>query len=100
MRELARLMSNSEIILSTDSGPAHLANAIGIPSVVLCGAGNEKNTAPYNDKGLTIIRLGLLPCEPCVKNICVLYGIPKCLELLDEKRIVNAMVRLTEEHSN
>jgi len=88
---LAALMVSSAAILTTDSGPAHLANAVGTPTVVLFGAGNEHNTAPYNKQNLTILRAGKLNCEPCVKNTCMLYGIPKCMELLDELQMINAL---------
>jgi heptosyltransferase-2 len=88
---LAELMAASRVILTTDSGPAHLANAVGAPTIALFGAGNENNTAPYNKNNLTIIRYGELICEPCVRNTCKLYGIPKCMEMLDEIKIINAL---------
>lgn len=91
--ELVRKLSAARLVLTTDSGPAHIANALGIHTITLFGAGNEQNTAPFNQSNLSIIRLGKLPCEPCVKNVCVLYGTPKCLEMLDEQIIVNTMVR-------
>ncbi|TWR29244.1 glycosyltransferase family 9 protein [Mucilaginibacter pallidiroseus] len=89
--ELAELMAGSTAVLSTDSGPAHLANALGIPTVALFGAGNEANTAPYNKDNLAIVRYGQLNCEPCVRNKCRLYGIPKCMQLLDENKIIKAL---------
>lgn len=89
--QLAGHMASATAILTTDSGPAHLANAIGRPTIVLFGAGNEHNTAPYNKPGLTVLRYGKLSCEPCVKNTCELYGIPKCMELLDELEIISAL---------
>ncbi|WP_214071559.1 glycosyltransferase family 9 protein [Mucilaginibacter sp. dw_454] len=88
---LSNLMASAKVVLSVDSGPAHLANALGIPVIALFGAGNEHNTAPYNKSNLTVIRSGQLECEPCVRNECKLYGIPKCMQLLDEPRIVNAL---------
>jgi len=88
---LARLMSGSALLLTTDSGPAHLANSLGTPTVVLFGAGNELNTAPYNKMNLSILRYGQLNCEPCVRNTCKLYGIPKCMQLLDELKIIAAL---------
>lgn len=88
---LSNLMVGAKILLSTDSGPAHLANSLGIPVIALFGAGNENNTAPYNKNNLTVLRAGQLNCEPCVRNECKLYGIPKCMELLDEQRIINAL---------
>jgi ADP-heptose:LPS heptosyltransferase len=84
-------MSAATALLTTDSGPAHLANSVGTPTIVLFGAGNEHNTAPYNKQGLTVLRYGKLSCEPCVKNTCKLYGVPKCLELLDELQIINTL---------
>jgi lipopolysaccharide heptosyltransferase II len=89
--ELCRLISTAKAVLTTDSGPAHLANALGVPTVVLFGAGNEKNTAPYNQQLLNVIRAGKLDCEPCVRNTCKLYGIPKCMQLIDEIEIINAL---------
>jgi lipopolysaccharide heptosyltransferase II len=88
---LTNLMASAKVLLTTDSGPAHLANSVGLPVVALFGAGNEVNTAPYNKNHLTVIRAGQLSCEPCVRNECKLYGIPKCMQLLDESRIINAL---------
>jgi lipopolysaccharide heptosyltransferase II len=88
---LCNLMASAKVVITTDSGPAHLANALGIPTIVLFGAGNEVNTAPYNKQHLSVLRAGKLECEPCVRNTCKLYGIPKCMQLLDETEIVNAL---------
>jgi lipopolysaccharide heptosyltransferase II len=91
--ELSRLMGESTAILTTDSGPAHMANALGTPVIVLFGAGNEHNTAPYNKQKLNILRYGKLDCEPCLKNTCKLYGVPKCLQLIDELSIIANLAR-------
>ncbi|MBK0378133.1 glycosyltransferase family 9 protein [Mucilaginibacter segetis] len=91
LAKLVNLTAGSRAVLTTDSGPAHLSNSLGTPTVVLFGAGNENNTAPYNKKGLTIIRYGGLTCEPCVRNTCKLYDSPKCMELLDEYKIIKAL---------
>jgi lipopolysaccharide heptosyltransferase II len=88
---LSGLMAESIATLTTDSGPAHMANAVGTPVIVLFGAGNEFNTAPYNKQNLNVLRYGKLDCEPCLKNTCELYGVPKCMELLDELQIINAL---------
>lgn len=88
---LLQLFAGSAAVLTTDSGPAHVANALGVHTIVLFGAGNENNTAPYNKDNRTIIRLGQLPCEPCVSNTCKVYGVPQCLVRLDEQIIVSAV---------
>jgi heptosyltransferase-2 len=88
---LADLMAGAKVLLTTDSGPAHLANSVGTPVIALFGAGNEHNTAPYNKSNVTVLRAEKLNCEPCVRNTCQLYGIPKCMELLDELQIINTL---------
>lgn len=93
LHELVKIIAAAGLVLTTDSGPAHVANASGVQTIVLFGAGNENNTAPFNKTNRTIIRLGTLDCEPCVKNKCLLYGIPKCLQLLDETMVIDQCLR-------
>ncbi len=88
---LISLMAASAAILTTDSGPAHMANSVGTPTIVLFGAGNEHNTAPYNKQNLTVIRYGKLSCEPCIKNTCELYDVPKCMQMIDDLQLINAL---------
>lgn len=94
---LARLLASARVVLSTDSGPAHLANALGTQTVVLFGAGNEANTSPYNKNAVEVVRLGRLSCEPCTKNICVCFATPQCLEQLDTQKII-AIVQQRKEY--
>lgn len=91
LAQLCELLASAQAMLTTDSGPAHLANAFGTHTVVLFGAGRESNTAPYNKNFRNIIRLGQLSCEPCEKNVCVKYATPQCLERLDSTRIVETL---------
>lgn len=92
--QLMQLFATSAAVLTTDSGPAHVANALAVHTIVLFGAGNENNTAPYNKNNRTIIRLGELKCEPCVSNTCKIYGVPQCLVRLDENLIVQAVANV------
>lgn len=89
--ELVQIIGHSSGMVSTDSGPAHVANALGTPLVVLFGAGDEQQTAPFNPTRRAIVRLGQLHCEPCQKNTCV-YVLPKCLLQLEEDRIVQLLL--------
>lgn len=99
LSQLLQLLAGCTVMLSTDSGPAHVANALGVHTVVLFGAGNEKSTAPYNDNK-TIVRLGQLPCEPCVSNTCKKFDTPHCLTLLPEIAIVIAVVGALAKNKN
>ena len=98
MSELIQLLGAASFVLTTDSGPAHLANALGTPVIVLFGAGNEANTAPYHKNNCQVIRLGKLSCEPCRKNVCVRYEVPQCLEQLNSYGIVAAVKQELDRH--
>lgn len=93
INELAEIISHAKLVLSTDSGIAHLGNAFGVYTIVLFGAGNENKTAPHNKEKCTVIRLGELSCEPCENNICKRFGTPKCLTLLDDQRITDEVLK-------
>jgi heptosyltransferase II len=95
LKELVSLIASASLMISTDSGPAHLSNALGVPTVVLFGAGNEQNTAPYNEKLVSIVRNGSLPCEPCVKNTCK-FSEPKCLIEMDFTKIQVAIQKFKQ----
>ena len=47
--EYAELISCSFLLLSGDTGPAHLALALNVPAVIILGGGHYKNYFPYPD---------------------------------------------------
>ena len=74
----------ASLLLSTDSGPAHVANALGTPLVVCFGPGDETSTGPYHAGNAVVARApGPVPCAGCT-NICKFGDAPPCLLNLDE----------------
>ena len=68
LRELAALYRQASVLLTTDSGPMHLAAAVGTPVVALFGPTSPERTGPYGT-GHTIIRKGMA-CSPCFRKVC------------------------------
>lgn len=66
--ELACLYKKAQLVITTDSGPMHLAAAAGIPVIALFGPTDPQRTGPYGE-GHTIIRADL-PCSPCFLKKC------------------------------
>lgn len=71
LRELAAICSRAGVFIGNDSGPAHLAAAVGVPIVVLSGADDPKETSPLSTHK-RLIYLDHLECISCVKNKCPL----------------------------
>ena len=87
--ELARLLGTAAAVVSTDSGPAHLANALGTPTIACFSAGKEGNTGPFNAHNSCIIR-SEVDCQCAVSNTCKL-GTPPCLLGLEPRAIVEKL---------
>jgi len=60
MVEMGSILTSADILIANDSGPVHMAAAIGIPTVVLYGPTNPVRIGPYGT-GHQI----LLPATPC-----------------------------------
>lgn len=78
LRELIHILKLSELLISNDSGPAHIGYTVGTKTVVLFGAGDERKTGPYNTDRAIVLRASGIPCAPCEKNRCP-YGEPRCM---------------------
>ncbi len=68
LKELAALFKLSKGVVTVDSGPMHLASAMGANVVALFGPTAPWRTGPYG-AGHVVIRKGL-PCSPCFKRTC------------------------------
>ncbi|CCK79412.1 lipopolysaccharide heptosyltransferase II [Desulfobacula toluolica] len=80
LKSLAILYSKAKIIITTDTGPMHLAAAIKTPVIALFGPTAPWRTGPF---GLThkIIRKSM-SCSPCFKRICP-YGHHNCMKSIN-----------------
>jgi heptosyltransferase-1 len=68
LRELAALYKEASVLLTTDSGPMHLAAAVGTPVVALFGPTSAERTGPYGE-GHVVIRRDM-DCSPCFRKSC------------------------------
>lgn len=68
LRETIWLMRSAAAMVTNDTGPMHVASAIGIPVVTWYGAANEDEIAPPSPR--TTILNAHVPCSPCVKESC------------------------------
>ena len=93
LSELAQLLKEVHLLVSTDSGPAHLANSLHCPLVILLGAGDERNTGPYLAPHTVAVRAPGIACAPCVSVTCK-WGRPKCLLAISSDVVQQACASL------
>jgi len=68
LRDLAYLYGRASVLITTDSGPMHIAAAVGTPVIALFGPTSPSRTGPYG-KGHKVIRKDL-DCSPCFLKKC------------------------------
>jgi len=63
LREVSALIERAAAVITNDSGPMHVTDALGRPLVALFGPTNPVRTGPYHQPE-AVVRVDL-PCSPC-----------------------------------
>ncbi len=94
LSELFTLVSAASLLVSTDSGPAHVAAMLGIPVLTLFGSSSPSWTRPLGARVRVIYRA--LNCSPCFSSICPL-GTYACFQEISVDDVWQQAVDLLEE---
>lgn len=86
LRDLAHLYSLSSVVVTTDSGPMHIAAAMRTPVVALFGPTDPSRTGPYGE-GHIVIRKEI-SCSPCFLKKC---NSKKCMEEITVEEVFQAV---------
>ena len=63
--QLAALMGRCRLVLGVDSGPLHLAVAVGTPTVHLYGPVDSRTFGPWGDPARHVVLTSDMDCIPC-----------------------------------
>lgn len=91
LRELASLIKLCKVLLTNDSGPMHIAAAVGTPLVALFGSTNEVVTGPYQTG--TVIHKHV-SCSPCYQRVCPIDF--RCMKKIESDEVYQEIVRVLE----
>lgn len=83
--ELCALIDRADLVASGDSGPCHLAVALGRPLVAAYGPTDPQVHGPYYPRGPVQIHRADLPCSPCYSMSATAecpLGDPICMRLV------------------
>jgi heptosyltransferase-2 len=68
VRELMSLLSRCSFLVTNDSGPMHIAAALGVPLAAIFGPTDWRTTSPWTGNA-RIVRVGV-DCSPCMLREC------------------------------
>src|SRR4029077_16046934 len=98
LAELAALIERANVFVGADSGPAHLAAAVGPRAVVLStGPNRPQQWRPYGPR-VTVVR-HLVACSPCQREVCP-WGDHPCMRGLRPESVAQAVTETLAEEGN
>lgn len=98
LRELCALLHCCRVVLTNDTGPMHLAAAVGTPVVVPFGSTSPELTAPGlpGDARHRLLRANV-PCAPCFLRACPLDL--RCLRSIGVEQVVAAAIAAAQSRA-
>jgi predicted lipopolysaccharide heptosyltransferase III len=91
--EVTALAARSRLFVGNDSGIAHIAAAVGTPSVVVFGSSNIAHWRPWNSGPAEVV-FEEMPCQPCHGYFCEQFAQPECILRVPVTRVTAAIDRL------
>ncbi|MEW5807397.1 MAG: lipopolysaccharide heptosyltransferase II [Acidobacteriota bacterium] len=99
IKEFGALLEKSSLFIGNDSGPMHVAAAVGAPVVAIFGPGIPEKTAPFVDAPRYLAITKKFSCAPCRQDFfkeCspAPSGRPYCIEEISVDEVFEASALL------
>jgi lipopolysaccharide heptosyltransferase I len=91
LRQLVALLERAAVVIANDSGPMHIAAALGRPLVTLYGPTNPIRTGPFG-RPESVLRLDM-PCSPCYSRRCSHQSCLQWLEIAPVLKLAEAQMQ-------
>ncbi len=91
--ELKALFSIVDLVITNDTGPRHIAIALGRKVITLFGPNNPAWTETGCENEIQIV--GNVPCAPCTKPVCK-KSEHLCMQAITKEMVCNALKELLE----
>lgn len=99
LMELAAFIEKSDILVTNDGGPLHMAVALGTKTVSLFGPVDQKVYGPYPHNEMHVVIKSNIECRPCYKDFrfskCKIDK--ECLKSISPDRVFEAVRKLVEK---
>ena len=94
--EITALASKAKIFVGNDSGIAHIAAAVEVPSVVIFGSSNINHWRPWTNAHHEIV-FEKIDCQPCAGYVCERFDKAECIRRVTVKQVIDAVERVLAE---
>ena len=94
VRSLLGFLEGAGAFVGSDTGPLHLAAAMGVPCVGVYGAQNPHRSGPYGFQDYTVFKG--LPCSPCFDGHCP-HGTTSCMRSIRAEDVMLSLDRIVRD---
>jgi ADP-heptose:LPS heptosyltransferase len=91
---LPAVLEQASLVLTNDSGPAHIARAVGTPAVILAGP-SEPAYLNIQGRKKSVVIQHLVSCAPCVKYSCDKQD---CWKAISVQEVVEVISQFLERY--
>jgi predicted lipopolysaccharide heptosyltransferase III len=88
--EVTALARRARLFVGNDSGIAHIAAAVKLPTVVIFGSSNVAHWYPWTAGVSAVVREDM-PCAPCPGYTCAEFATPQCIERVTVARVLGVI---------
>lgn len=92
LSELKSLLAGARLFVGNDSGPAHVAAAFGVPTVVIFGSSDSAVWRPWRTPHRVIETRW--DCKPCPGDRCYAFDEPRCILSVEPAVVLGAVDEL------
>ena len=85
------MISVSDVLLTNDSGPMHIADALQTPVVALFGSTNDIVTGPYRRGGVIHKHV---ECSPCYQRKCPIDF--RCMKRIEADEVLQELSKVLQ----
>lgn len=91
LKQLTALIDQSELLISVDSLPFHMANALKKPVVAIFGPTSDVTWGPWRNPDAQVISQNF-SCRPCYQDGCGGSKVSDCLVTLPVQRVLDVLL--------
>jgi len=91
LRDLCVLLKLCRALLTNDSGPMHVAAAVGTPVIVPFGSTSPELTGPGLPGDRNGVLIGAAPCAPCFRRECPIDF--RCMTSISVEQAVESLLK-------
>lgn len=90
LAEFIEMAAACEVYLTNDSGPMHIASALGVPTVAIFGATDDVATGPTGERSRVVREP--VECSPCLLRECPIDH--RCMTRVSAERVAEVALGL------